>query len=778
MAGLVVGWPTLDAGYLSGDDETLIFNHALVNHPSFAHAFKLFTIFHRDLYQPIPLLSFQIEFALHGGDVRLMHLANVLLHIVNGWLVWVLMRRLAGGRIVPLMTALLFVVHPLSVECLAWLNGRMMMLSTAFSLACVIVCDRWLHAGHDRRLGMGLAVVLLAALAMMSKVNPSLPILLLLLLALRRRRWPEKGWWMLWAAGTVLAVTFFVINIEATAESRMFEGAEKQLSGPIAARILLAWGWYLQHYLLPTGLSPYYPPPQHVSWADPEVLTALGWVIVATLAAAWSWRWTRIGAVGYAWFLAAAAPGLLAPLARNLLAADRYVYLANVGLGWIAASAFMLIFTKLYGGGIRLLLRYSVVAAMAAIIIVLAGLSRGVTAYYHDNDAQITRVMELFPAHPTLRTTWGWYRCDAGDYAHALRLAEEELDLFSDDSVAFYRAMNLRGWARYRLNGDVDGAVSDLRAAVARDPNFAKSYHRLGLVFYEQGRKEEAIEQLELAIEKAPDFNPALNLLAKLYRERGKLERAAELYEASVKSSRGYDVKAINALGEIEIERGQPERAAERYRTLLAWHEYDIPARINLALALRLQNLPGEAWEEYALLLRRSGTDRRVLMAAADFLRPQGRYDAARRMWERALRVEPQAADLLAWTALHRWYDGDAVGSEAAARAALQSDHDELIGQLVLIVVAAGRGQPEEVSARSEAIAERDIPAASRFFIDAFEALDFLSRLDDRSPWPYYVTTLLLCRRDQAAAEGMRKKFEARCEETYWRRRLAERCQN
>ena len=124
-AGLVVGWPALDGGFLGSDDEHLILNHALVNHPSLAHAVKLFTISHRDLYQPIPLLTFQIEFALFGGGsldalAAAMHRTNLAIHILNGLLVWVLFRRLVGGRFVPLMTALLFVVHPLGVECFAW----------------------------------------------------------------------------------------------------------------------------------------------------------------------------------------------------------------------------------------------------------------------------------------------------------------------------------------------------------------------------------------------------------------------------------------------------------------------------------------------------------------------------------------------------------------------------------------------------------------------------------------------------------------------------------
>ncbi len=274
-AGLVVGWPALDGGFLGSDDEHLILNHALVNHPSLAHAVELFTISHRDLYQPIPLLTFQIEFAIcstelwttwFGGTVDVlaatMHRTNLAIHILNGLLVWVLLRRLAGGRFVPLMMALLFVVHPLAVECFAWLNGRMIMLSTTFSLASLILFDRgWeqcsLAAGDPRglkpaarkgsarprqvpapakSLGVGsvlliVGVLVCVVLAMMSKVRPGLP-LLFGLLALWRRPRPDRKTWFVVGAVAALAVCFTAVNIDMTRDSRMFEGADRQLQGP------------------------------------------------------------------------------------------------------------------------------------------------------------------------------------------------------------------------------------------------------------------------------------------------------------------------------------------------------------------------------------------------------------------------------------------------------------------------------------------------------------------------------------------------------------------
>ena len=63
-AAIIMGLPTLRGSFVGGDDHRLVLNHVLVNHPSVGHAIKLFGIIHRDLYQPIPLLSFQAEFAV------------------------------------------------------------------------------------------------------------------------------------------------------------------------------------------------------------------------------------------------------------------------------------------------------------------------------------------------------------------------------------------------------------------------------------------------------------------------------------------------------------------------------------------------------------------------------------------------------------------------------------------------------------------------------------------------------------------------------------------
>ncbi|MCH8054500.1 MAG: tetratricopeptide repeat protein, partial [Planctomycetes bacterium] len=486
-------------------------------------------------------------------------------------------------------------------------------------------------------------VLVCVVLAMMSKVRPGLP-LLFGLLALWRRLRPDLKWWLVVGPVAVLAFCFILVNVGMTRDSRMFEGADRQLQGPNLARVAMSLGWYFTHYVWPAGLAPYYPTPSLVAWGDRAVLISLAIVIAVGAATLISWRWSRVGVVGMMWFLVTVGATLPFVPARNLLAADRYVYLSNVGLHWILAAGMLFLFNKLSRAGTLQLGRVVVGVLAVGLLVVLAGASRRMTDHYTDNDTRIARIIEMAPEHSTLRTTQGWYHFQRGDYVGARSLADQELAMFPDDDVAYCRAMNLRAMSRYYQERDVPGAESDLRSAMERNPEFAKSYFRLGLIYYEQGRLAKAAEQLEIAVEKARrEFNPALNLLGRVCRMTHQLERARRLYERALANSRGYDIEAIEALAELDLEADRFEQAIAHYDALLALRPAGVPARVNLALALRSVGRNQDAWQQYAWLLTEHPGDRRVLTAAADYLRSDRRFDLAAQIWDGALRAEPRA---------------------------------------------------------------------------------------------------------------------------------------
>ena len=205
LAAVVVGLPALRGTFVGGDDHRLVLDHVLVNHPSWEHAAELITIVHRDLYQPLPLLSFSAEFVIAdalglfergiAGAAWLFHLTNILLHAVNALLVWLVIRGLqrdsplvgapGGGfghndraaLIVATTAAVLFAVHPLQMEVVAWINGRMMLLSTLFALASLLAMARYLRTGAR---GWAIATPVFVLFCMVSKVRIGLPILLLI----------------------------------------------------------------------------------------------------------------------------------------------------------------------------------------------------------------------------------------------------------------------------------------------------------------------------------------------------------------------------------------------------------------------------------------------------------------------------------------------------------------------------------------------------------------------------------------------------------------------
>ena len=511
---LLMGLPTLWGTFAFGDDHQLVLNHVLVNHPSFAHAIELFRIIHRDLYQPLPLLSFQIEFAIAGacglldhgieGGAWFFHMNNVLLHALNACLVWTLSRgmatvlRLRRGDLIALVTGVLFAVHPLQVEVVAWINGRMMLLSTLFALLAMLTLARWLRVGG---FWSGWAVPLCAVCCQISKVRVEFPFLMLLIIFAHRqflrvstdqvsmgnvgggidqkrggpsnRRAAHEGRRyihistvvVLWLACAAITAAATVVNYQATDRAGMFEGAAQNLTGPGIVRALRSLAWYFEHFLIPIGLAPWYPAPGVVRWMEWETLRAVLTLLPVAGLGVWSLLRHRPLCGGLAWFLLAIATTVQLVPTRNTLAADRYMYLPIVGLVWMVGLALAQAPSRrslILPGG-RGLSR----TVGGVVVLALLGLSWYTGWFYNEPLRKITRIANLFPdaLHVWERAGWAYYH--DGQYEQAIALSEREFR--HDDLDAHSDALEVIGAAQLKL-GRHDEALASLRKAIAADP--------------------------------------------------------------------------------------------------------------------------------------------------------------------------------------------------------------------------------------------------------------------------------------------------------------------
>jgi len=592
FAAIVMGAPSLPGAFLRGDDIQLVRDHVLVNRPSLAHFLKLFAVEHRDLYQPVALASFQFDFALVQAlglqpvqpsevpGVWVFHLTNVLLHGVCAALVCALARRVTGQVAIAAVVGGLFALHPLNVEAVAWINGRMMLLSTLFLLAALLMLERFGERGGVWR---GVAVILFAALCHLSKVRPEMPVLLIVPL-LVRGQWPARRWWWAWTCASLVTATLILVNLGISSE--MLAAGAEQLHGSRLARSVLALGWYVSRIFVPVGLSPYHPTSPTVDWTHAEIPFAATIVALALAGVLVSLRRTRAGWAGALWMLVALAATLPLTSARNLAVAERYMYLPLAGALWPLAVGLI--------GAARRMPRVSAPAAGAALAVAMIAASWRTIGYFRNDLAMTGRMAALYSDDPRMRLAHADALLQAGRPAEARGIAEA-LTHAPQAEIAS-EAWQCVGQA-CTLQHEDSAALSAFREAVTVNPDSGLARVRLGRALLRAGDLEEGLSQLEAAAERAPLYNPGLHDLAGAYRRAARTRDAERVYRQILENN-PYDPMASAGLGELAIAARHAPAAVEHLQHAVSLMPHDPRLRALCAWALFLNGDWGAAAAE------------------------------------------------------------------------------------------------------------------------------------------------------------------------------------
>jgi len=182
LVGVATYLPVLRNGFTNLDDPQLLVNNSDIRSMSPASVQKLFRTSYGGLggYTPLVLVSYAFEYHLFGLDAGAFHATNLALHVLNGLLVFWLISLVGGSVGIGFVTALVFVVHPLHVEPVAWIQGRKDLMFSFFYLSALIAYVTFLHKGK-RPVLYGLSV-LFFAFSLFSKLGAmSFPLVALLL---------------------------------------------------------------------------------------------------------------------------------------------------------------------------------------------------------------------------------------------------------------------------------------------------------------------------------------------------------------------------------------------------------------------------------------------------------------------------------------------------------------------------------------------------------------------------------------------------------------------
>jgi len=394
VAGLalvfIVFRPFFHAQFLSLDDPQYITQNPLLGAFSWHAVRRIWGNFYFGQYQPLVHLTYLLERYLLGNDPFVYRFTNILLHAANTGLVYVWISRLTRSRLTGVLTALLFGLHPLRVESVAWLSARKDVLFGFFYLLGMNAYLAYVRCGRKRDY---LFAGIFFFLSLLSKAALAVTWpLAAVMVDGYEGRWREKGAWFEKIPFFLLASIFVFITFSA---ARSFPLIVLPAHSSVAFRVACSCSavlLYAGKMLCPVRLSAVYAWP--LGW---QMEAAAVFLSLLLLGLAYAVRRLPPSSrrnifFGLGIFLAGILPALhLFAAGQTMFAADRYTYIASVGLSYLAALGGVWLFSV----GRRFFFACSV--TVAAGIFALSVLTWQRTAIWKDNGVFWTDVLAECP---------------------------------------------------------------------------------------------------------------------------------------------------------------------------------------------------------------------------------------------------------------------------------------------------------------------------------------------------------------------------------------------
>lgn len=511
-------------------------------------------------YRPLYWLSLALDRHLWGLHPAGFHLTSLLLHALNGILLFHLLRRLRLPSITAAATSLLWLSLPINSEAVAWISARAYPLCLFFLLASLISALRYLDS---RRLLDLLAAFLTACAALLSHESGILilPFTALVIL-LRSRNSPAA----LRQKPAIILIITSLAAIIATFTLRLTIGAHNAGGSPAPWTFAPAIWKYIGWTLLPIHMSverSTSTPPN-----TPSIFAILAIAAVISLLAGiiFLWRRNPATAAALAWLVVALIPfcGLVF-LYQGM--AERFLYIASIGaaLAIVAAAA--------HTGPPAKTTAFAIVAIWAAWSIFrlearLADWSSPVALYRSS--------LQATPSSVPLYFNLGFNLREAGHLTEAADAYQQAIRI----NPRYERAYASLGETYARL-GRLDQARAAYQQALALDPADPATTLNLAVVLHQSGDDQHAEATFRRAITLAPEDSAAYTDLGVLLYQQGKTEEAEVMFLDAINHN-ATDPNPYSNLALLYEQSGHPALALSVYQKLLALRPSDTEVQANI----------------------------------------------------------------------------------------------------------------------------------------------------------------------------------------------------
>ena len=650
----IVFSPALRNGFVNWDDlETLVENQNFRGF-TWSHLRWMFTTFHLGHYQPLSWLTFSLDYLLWGMDAFGYHLTNILLHSANAVLFYFVTLRLLeiatpiSSAVVLMLaagfSALVFAIHPLRVESVAWATERRDVLSAFFLLLTVLsylkAVDPANNTSGRRWIAVSAVLYVLSLLAKASGITLPLVLLVLDVYPLRRLGGGMGKWFGVDARRVWLEkLPFFIAALAAGAvalAAQQKAGAlvtteTHDLAGRVAQG-LYGVIFYIVKTLQPTDLAPLYeiPPELHLfHWrvifaAVVFLLISLGFFLARH-------RWPA-ALTGWVAYLLLLAPVLGVAQAGLQLVADRYSYLSCMVWAILFATLLVRLWRQSMDGVPRPGIAALFIAIPLFVLFGLGSLTWRQTRIWHDSETLWNYALAVSPSSMA-HFHVGRFTAQQGDLAEAEKHLRRAVEINpTNDVIQSNLALVL---AR---QGNLPEATAHFYRALEINPADPATLNNMGITLAQQGKLDEAIQHFQRSLEIKPNDASGHTNMANLLLDRGDVDGATKHLRVAIEIDPA-DADNHNSLAIISANRGNLSEATGYLRRVVELNPADAAAANNLAITLAKQGRLDEAAQRFEAALRIDPNFAEAHAGLARVLATQKKPEEAMRHYQEALRI-------------------------------------------------------------------------------------------------------------------------------------------
>jgi Flp pilus assembly protein TadD len=482
---LILFSPTFKYGFVNWDDDVNVTNNQNITKLDKQSIQAIFSESIIGGYNPLTTLSFAVEYKIWGLKPGVYHTNNVILHLVCTLLVYLLLRQLGMNYFIAALTALLFGIHPLRVESVAWVTERKDVLYSMFFLLSTIAYVAYRKTKNLLYYSLSLLIFIFSLLSKIQAVSLPLSLIAIDLLIDKRFNWKlllNKIPFLILSAITGIVGIYFLQQQGSLETGTVLPFFQRIFIGSYSLLV------YLVKAFVPYEMSAIYPAPDKLTimhYLSMPIVLLSGYLI-------WKIKKLRIKIIaGTLFFLFNIMFMLQVVGAGQGYLADRFTYIPYLGLFFIAAF----ILNSLISGAFKT----GVWAFVIIYMLILAGITIQRVKVWENSETLFTDVISKYPKVAVAHNNMGKYFRETNQYDKAIASYSKSLEIDPKGYVTYSN----RGKALFD-KGRVDEALSDFNNCLAINPDYVEALSNRGAALASKNRFKDALVDLDKAIKLDP----------------------------------------------------------------------------------------------------------------------------------------------------------------------------------------------------------------------------------------------------------------------------------